>query len=85
MASGRPVIFACRSPYDPIAESKSGITIEPEDPAAMADAMRELRDLSPQERAAMGQRAREHVLKHHDLTKTALRLESFLEMLLQKK
>ncbi|MBN2292306.1 MAG: glycosyltransferase, partial [Pirellulales bacterium] len=82
MAAGRPVIFACRSSYDPIAESASGISVEPEDPAAMAEAMIALRDLSPEDRAAMGRRAREHVLAHHDLTKTAKRLESFLKTLL---
>ncbi len=82
MASGRPVIFACHSSYDPVGESQAGITVAPEDPAAMAAAMRTLRDLSPEERAAMGRRAREHVLAHHDLTKTARRLESFLQTLL---
>ncbi len=82
MASGRPVIFACRSSYDPIAESNSGISIEPEDPAAMAQAMIELRKMSPENRAAMGRRARAHVLEHHDLTKTAKKLESFLKSLM---
>ncbi len=78
MASGRPLIFACRSSYDPVREARAGISVEPENPAAMARAMLSIRDLSPAERAAMGRRAREHVLEHHDLTKTARRLESFL-------
>lgn len=82
MASGRPVIFACRSSYDPIAEAGAGISVEPENPAAMAQAMIALRDLSPEEREAMGRRARGYVLEHHDLRKTAKRLESFLKSLL---
>jgi glycosyltransferase involved in cell wall biosynthesis len=82
MASGRPVIFACRCCYDPIRDAKAGVSVEPEDPAAMARAMIDLRDLPAAERAAMGHRARRYVLEHHDLSKIAKRLEAFLESIL---
>ena len=82
MASGRPVIFACRCCHDPIRAAQAGVSIEPENPAAMARAMIELRDLPAAERDAMGQRARRYVLEHHDLSKTAKRLETFLLSLL---
>ena len=78
MASGRPVIFACRCCHDPIREAKAGVSVEPENPAAMARAMIDLRDLPTAERAAMGRRARRYVLEHHNLSKTAKRLETFL-------
>jgi glycosyltransferase involved in cell wall biosynthesis len=82
MASARPVLFACRSSYDPISEARAGLTVEPEDPAALADAMVRLRRTSPEERHAMGARARWHVLKHHDLSQQARRLEAFLARLI---
>ena len=82
MGSGRPVIFSCRSCYDPIKNARAGISIEPENAAAMAAAMIELAEMSHAERADMGRRARDYVLEHHNLQKTAARLESFLQSLL---
>lgn len=82
MASGRPVIFACRSCYDPIREAAAGISIAPENPQAMAAAMVELRDIPSVERQAMGRQGRDYVFEHHNLGKTAKRLEAFLGSLL---
>jgi glycosyltransferase involved in cell wall biosynthesis len=81
MAAGRPVVFACRSPYDPIRQARAGITVAPEDPRAMAEAMIRLRNLPEPQRADMGRRGRRFVLEHHDLSKVAERLASFLETL----
>ncbi|HBO44056.1 MAG TPA: hypothetical protein DD670_09005 [Planctomycetaceae bacterium] len=78
MAAGRPVLFACRSSYDPIREARAGLTVEPEDPAALAQAMFELSRTPDAERRAMGARARQHVLQYHDLSKLARRLDAFL-------
>ncbi|MBN1908705.1 MAG: glycosyltransferase family 4 protein [Pirellulales bacterium] len=84
MASARPVVFACDSCYDPIQEARAGVTVPPEDPAAMAEAMIRLRDTAEAERIAMGRRAREFVLQHHDLSKAAGRLADFFESLCQR-
>ena len=78
MAAGRPVLFACRSSYNPIREARAGLSVEPENPAALAEAMLELSRTPTAERRAMGTRAREHVLRYHDLSKLAGRLEAFL-------
>jgi len=84
MAAARPVIFACRSSYDPIRRARAGLTVRPEDPAALARAMIRLGRTSRSEREAMGARARQYVLEHHDLSKIAGRLESFLAGLLAR-
>jgi len=82
MAAARPILFACHSSYDPVRQARAGLTIEPENPAALADAMIRLSRLPHDERHAMGARARHYVLQHHDLSKIALRLEAFLAGLL---
>ncbi len=75
----RPVIFACESYNNPVAEAGAGLSIAPEDAPALAEAIIQLRDASPAERDAMGQRGREYVLERHNLTQLGARLESFLQ------
>ena len=38
MAAGRPVVFACESTYDPVADAGAGVTIPPNDPERIAEA-----------------------------------------------
>ena len=66
MMAGRPVIHAVESPGDLVAASNCGVSIPPEHPQAIADAILRLMALSPAEREAMGLRGREYVLAHHD-------------------
>jgi hypothetical protein len=58
MATGRPVIVAAAGePADLAAEAGAGLVVPPEDPVALADAVRWLRG-HPAEAAAMGERGR---------------------------
>jgi glycosyltransferase involved in cell wall biosynthesis len=79
MAAARPTIFAVESHNNPIAEAFAGITVAPEDPIAIARAVRDLAAISPDERWAMGLRARRYIEEHHDFTILARRLEFVLE------
>ncbi|MDJ1158186.1 glycosyltransferase family 4 protein [Chelatococcus sp. SYSU_G07232] len=65
MAAARPVLFAADMPTNPIAACEAGITIPPEDPQALVQAIRRLVALPATERQAMGARARAHVIAHH--------------------
>ena len=47
---------------DLVRDSGAGIIVSPEDAAALAEAIPSLRDLSPEDRAAMGRRGREYLL-----------------------
>ncbi|HKV89429.1 MAG TPA: glycosyltransferase family 4 protein [Candidatus Dormibacteraeota bacterium] len=75
LASGRPIIFFGRSTYDPVAEAKAGFSVPPGDPAAIADAIESLIQLSPEERRSMGERGRAYLMDHHNIPNLA---EKFL-------
>ena len=59
-------------------DAQAGISVEPEDPRALADAMLRLWGLSAQERWTRGCNARRYALEHHDLSKLSQRLGEFL-------
>jgi glycosyltransferase involved in cell wall biosynthesis len=65
MMAGRPVLCAIRAGNDPVSEAGCGLTIEPESPQAIVQGLRDLAELSPEERDQMGRRGREYILKHH--------------------
>jgi glycosyltransferase involved in cell wall biosynthesis len=65
MMAGKAVLHAVEAGNDPVAEAGCGLTVEPENPQAIADGLRRLAALTPRERARMGERGRAHVLRHH--------------------
>ncbi|MCE9662463.1 glycosyltransferase family 4 protein [Halomonas sp. M5N1S17] len=74
MAAARPVIIASAAVNDPVAEAQAGITVKPEDPAALAEAITRLVALSPEARARMGWAGREHMEAAYDYRILAGRL-----------
>lgn len=79
MAAGRPVVFCCTSPNNPIAEADAGPTVVPENPQALADAIISLASLSPEERARMGTAGRRHLEDNYDMSRLAKRLAATLD------
>jgi glycosyltransferase involved in cell wall biosynthesis len=65
MMAGRPVLHAVEAGNDPVAEAGCGLTVAPEDPAAIAAGLQRLAALKPGERKSMGERGRQFVLRHH--------------------
>jgi glycosyltransferase involved in cell wall biosynthesis len=78
MLAGRPVVHAIEAGNDLVAEAGCGLTVQPESPAAVAAAVRTLALCSASQRAALGERGRDHVLQHHAYPALARR---FLEIL----
>ena len=78
MATGRPIVYAVDSSNDPVTECGAGIRVPPEDPSAMADALKQLQALAADERFAMGMRGRRYAADNHDLHALAARLEKVL-------
>jgi glycosyltransferase involved in cell wall biosynthesis len=65
MMAGRPVVCAIAAGNDPVSDAGCGITIAPEDPAALVVAVRRLRASPAAERERMGQAGRAYVESHH--------------------
>lgn len=78
LAAARPVIFGVQSPYNPVSMAEAGVTVQPEDPEALAAAMVQLRRLSNGERCEMGLRGFRYVQENHNAVVLAERLESVL-------
>lgn len=79
LASARPIVFGANVSLNPVDEAGAGITVPPEDPNALAQAIKRLYDMSPDERWEMGLRGREYVEKHHNFSRLADKLENLLE------
>lgn len=74
MAAGRPVIMSVDTPVDPVKTARAGVTVQPANAEALADAMLNMRDTPIAERDAMGRRGREYVEANHDMRALAARL-----------
>jgi glycosyltransferase involved in cell wall biosynthesis len=79
MGAGRPVIFACNTPRDPVAEAGGGLSVRAEDPAQLAQAVRRLAQMSMADRHAMGERGRSYVEANFDMAVLAKRYETVLQ------
>jgi glycosyltransferase involved in cell wall biosynthesis len=66
MAAARPILHATSAPADPVAECECGISVEAEDPGALATAIVRLAALSAEERSQLGARGRRWAEEHHD-------------------
>jgi glycosyltransferase involved in cell wall biosynthesis len=65
MMAARPVICAIAGGNDPVGDAACGLTITPQDSAALVAAIRQMRELAPEERDRMGQSGRAYVERHH--------------------
>ncbi len=66
MMAGKVVVHANSAANDPVKESGCGISIPPEDPSALAGAVRQILELAPSERDRMGKRGMNFVRANHE-------------------
>ena len=78
LASGRPILYACEARNNPVADAGAGVTVRPEDPQALADAVVTLMDTAPEDRVRMGRDGRAYVEKYHDVGVVAAKLEALI-------
>ncbi len=71
LLAAKPVLYAVKAPDDVIKQSGCGITCEPEDVAAIADAIQRFRALSATERVEMGRRGHDWLLSNRAYPKLA--------------
>ena len=65
MAASRPIILAAAAANDPVRDAQCGLTVEPDDPKALAQAIHALRAATPAERARLGANGRAYVERVH--------------------
>jgi glycosyltransferase involved in cell wall biosynthesis len=78
MAAGRPVLFAAAAANQPVRDADCGCTVAPEDPTALAEAIRSLAARSAGERARLGANGRAYVERHHAYDRLADELAHIL-------
>ncbi|MCK4527818.1 glycosyltransferase family 4 protein [candidate division WOR-3 bacterium] len=77
MMAAKPVIHAIDAGNDLVAESGCGISVAPEDPKAIADAVIHLFKMSQEKRDVIGQKGHDYVKIYHDY---AVLAKKFLEV-----
>jgi glycosyltransferase involved in cell wall biosynthesis len=65
MMAARPVLHAVEAGNDPVGDAGCGLTVVPENPAVVAQGIRDLLALSPGERQAMGLCGKRFVMENH--------------------
>lgn len=86
MAAGRPLVAALDGEGARIIEEAgAGLTCAAEDGAGLAQRLRALHAMAPEERARMGQAGRRYFLEHFEMGKLARRLTDLLQARIQGK
>src|SRR5690625_3998025 len=78
MISGKPMVFAVETSFDFAKESGNGISIEPENPAKMKNAILDLKRKSKNKLEKIGDNGIQFVQENHDLKKLALKLKEYM-------
>lgn len=79
LVSGKPIIYGIDSgDYKPVQEFAAGLQVPPEDPVALAEAIRKLKAKAPRELDAMGDNGRRSAFEHHEYGMLAEKLEQIL-------
>lgn len=78
LASGKPVIMAGDTINNVVREARAGITVEPENPEALAKGIAKILEMTPEERQKLGANGRAYVEKYHNTRVLADILEKIL-------
>jgi glycosyltransferase involved in cell wall biosynthesis len=67
MMAGVPVLHAVEAANDPVREAQCGLSIEPDDVAALCGGILELASLSPRQREQMGEAGKRYAQSNHSI------------------
>lgn len=79
LAGRRPILLASAAVNNPIEEAGAGLTVSPEDPAALSGAVKKLMALPQSERERMGNAGRHYAEQHCDFRMLAAKLGRVLD------
>ena len=85
MMSGKPILYAVDAPNNFITDYGCGISVKAEDTDALAEGMKELLELTPQEREEMGQHGRDAVLRYYNYEQLAAQFAQLFPCRTKKK
>lgn len=78
MMAAKPIICAIKAGNDPVTEASCGITVEPENPQAIVDAVLQLKKLSNEERLQIGKSGHDYVKQNQTYS---ILSDKFLEVM----
>lgn len=78
MMSGKPIIHSVEAANDLVRDAQCGISVPPENPDAIADAINKLYSMSGTERLLIGEKGKEHVVANLTYAKLA---KEFIEIM----
>ena len=74
----KPILFAGNTPNNPVKESSSGISLPPENPEALAQAILKFKSMTPQQRNVYGERGFSYAKIHYSQDALASRFEKLI-------
>ena len=75
LASAKPIIHSVNAGNDPVYEAKAGVSVTPENPEEIANAILKIYKMSQSERNELGQNGRAYVEKYHSYEQLAKQYE----------
>jgi len=78
MMAGKPIIQAIIAGNDMVKEANCGVSVKPDNPKEVANAILKLMNLSDEELSKLGENGKKYVKENHDYTKLA---EQFIDVL----
>ncbi|MDO8749583.1 MAG: glycosyltransferase family 4 protein [Dehalococcoidia bacterium] len=85
LASLRPILYSVRDGSNMVEAARAGITVPPENPEALAQAIKRLLAMSREERIQMGLNGYRYVKANHDMPVLAEKLDAVFRCALAKK
>lgn len=76
--SGKPIIYASNSPFQPIKSADAGITIAAQDANAIAQAIMQLYNMSDEQRTLLGNNGKKFALSHYEYGSLTQKLSNIL-------
>lgn len=79
MYAQKPILHSVDAGNDPIAEAECGISVAPENIQEIVNAILEFYQMNDDERATLGKKAKEYVVKHHSYEILALKYKKLFQ------
>lgn len=76
MMGGKPILYAVEAPYNEVEKYHCGVTVKAESESSIADGIKKLLSMTPEERNTMGENGKTAVLKNNIYPKLA---EKFIQ------